>query len=106
MNNSEKNRMIEAMLTFFAEFQLNSQVNIKQEVVAELEAKMLPTKLFYSLKEVSHITGLSIRAIKERYRRGTLQVVYDNVTPLIPADSLNELVEKLNRQIINKRRAA
>ena len=95
-----------AFLMFLEEYIYNSHSELKKELIAEMEAKILPTKLFYSLKEVHHITGLSIRAIKGRYTRGTLQVVYDNVTPLIPADSLNELIDKLNRQIMKKKRAA
>jgi hypothetical protein len=91
-----------ALMAFLQDF----NEDWKDELKRELKGNQMPTKLFYSLKEVSHITGLSVRAIKERYRRGTLQVVYDGTTPLIPAESLNELVEKLNRQILTKRRAA
>ncbi len=91
-----------AFMAFFQDFNEDWKVEMKRE----LEGAQLPTKLFYSLKEVSHITGLSVRAIKERYRRGTLQVVYDCTTPLIPTESLNELVEKLRKQMINKMRAA
>ena len=100
------NSVASAFLAFLQEFNDDFKMEIRNELILEWESRVLPQKLFYNLKEVSHITGLSIRAIKERYRRGTLQVVYDGVTPLIPADSLNELVEKLNRQIINKKRAA
>lgn len=77
--------------------------NIKEELLKELEpiviAKYKAKKLFYSLKEVSHITGLTIHAIKGRYRRKNLSVVYDGTTPLIPSDEVNRLIEKLNKQL-------
>jgi hypothetical protein len=102
----DKNKALENAFLAFMAFLQDFNEDWKVEMKRELEGAQLPTKLFYSLKEVSHITGLSVRAIKERYRRGTLQVVYDGTTPLIPAESLNELVEKLNRQILTKKRAA
>ncbi len=100
------NSIAAALLAFLVEYDDDFKMEFRKELLFDLESKILPPKLFYNLKEVSHMTGLTIRAIKERYRRGTLQVVYDNTTPLIPADSLNELVEKLNRQILKKKRAA
>ena len=102
----DKNKALESTFLAFMAFLQDFNEDWKDELKKELKGNQLPTKLFYSLKEVSHITGLSVRAIKERYRRGTLQVVYDGTTPLIPAESLNELVEKLNRQILTKKRAA
>jgi hypothetical protein len=103
---NNKNDIAQGFLAFLLDYHENFKLEIKQELINEFDSKKLPVKLFYSLKETSFITGLSVRAIKERYRRGTLEVVYDGVTPLIPADSLNELLEKLNRQIMNKKRAA
>jgi hypothetical protein len=102
----DKNKALENAFLAFMTFLQDFNDDWKDELKRELEGNQMPTKLFYSLKEVTHITGLSIRAVKERYRRGTLQVVYDGTTPLIPVESLNELVEKLNRQIMNKKRAA
>jgi hypothetical protein len=101
-----RNKDLENAFLAFMAFLQDFNEDWKDELKKELEIKQLPTKLFYSLKEVSHVTGLTVRAIKERYRRGTLQVVYEGTTPLIPAESLDELIEKLRKQMVSKRRAA
>jgi hypothetical protein len=102
----DRNKALENAFLAFMAFLQDFNEDWKDELKRELQANQLPTKLFYNLKEVSHITGLSVRAIKERYRRGTLQVVYDGTTPLIPTESLDELIEKLRKQMVSKRRAA
>lgn len=102
----DKTKALENAFMAFMSFLQDFNEDWKDELKRELNAQQLPTKLFYSLKEVSHITGLTVRAIKERYRRGTLQVVYDGTTPLIPTESLDELVEKLRKQMLNNRRAS
>lgn len=58
-------------------------------------------KKYYSLKEVSFITGLSVLALKGRYKRGTLAVVYEGQTPLIPSSEVDRLLTKLERQKTN-----
>jgi hypothetical protein len=102
----DKNKALENAFKAFMSFLQDFNEDWKDELKRELNAQQLPTKLFYNLKEVSHITGLTVRAIKERYRRGTLQVVYDGTTPLIPTESLDELVEKLRKQMLNRSRVA
>jgi len=79
---------------------------IKDELMSELmdnvkdliESKVRIRKQFYSLKEVSYLTGLTINAIKGRYRRGTLKVVYEGTTPLIPTPEVERLIKKLKLQ--------
>ena len=102
----DKNKALENAFLAFMTFLQDFNDDWKEEIKRELEAQQLPKKLFYSLKEVSHITGLTERAIKGRYNRKTLQVVYDGTTPLIPAESLDELIEKLRKQMLNRKRAA
>ena len=105
-NNKSKNKsLLNAFMTFLQDFSEEFKEDIKSELMIELDSKVLPPKLFYSLKEVSHITGLSVRAIKGRYGRGTLDVVYEATTPLIPATEVSMLVDKLNRQRLNKKAA-
>jgi hypothetical protein len=64
----------------------------------EMEIQKPQEKQFYSLKEMSYITGLSVNAIKGRYRRQTLIVVYEGQTPLIPSDEVKRILFKLERQ--------
>ena len=71
---------------------------VKDEVKRLVDQQTTIEKKMYSLKEVSYITGLSIHAIKGRYRRGNLDVVYEGQTPLIPADEVDRLIDKLERQ--------
>jgi hypothetical protein len=78
---------------------------VKDEILNELKADFTQlkesrgvSKLYYSIKEVSELTGLTFNAVKGRQRRGTLKVVYEGQTPLIPSDEVNKLVARLDRQ--------
>jgi hypothetical protein len=73
---------------------------IVKEVLFQLrnEIQSPNKKLFYSLAEVSEITGLTKISIKGRYRRGTLKVVYSGNKPLIPASELEIFLNRLGGQ--------
>ena len=77
---------------------------LKDEIIREIlgvlriEFSRPMKKEFYSLEEVSEITGLSKSSIKGRYRRGTIQRVYSGNKPLIPATEVEKLLHKLNLQ--------
>ena len=73
---------------------------IVKEVLFQLrnEIQSPNKKLFYSLAEVSEITGLTKISIKGRYRRGTLKVVYSGIKPLIPASELEIFLNRLGGQ--------
>lgn len=77
---------------------------LKDEIIREIlgvlriEFSRPMKKEFYSLEEVSEITGLPISSIKGRYRRGTIQRVYSGNKPLIPATEVEKLLHKLNLQ--------
>jgi hypothetical protein len=73
-------------------------LEITRDLISIVEERMKPKKAFYSLKEVSFITGLSVHAIKGRYRRKTLKVSYEGGTPLIPADEVDRILQKLKIQ--------
>ncbi len=90
---------MKAALNFFlnalkTEFTKQIVMNIREEIEEKLKLK----KEYYSLKEVSFITGLAVGAIKGRYRRGSLKVVYDGITPLIPACEVERLLMRLKKQ--------
>jgi len=78
--------------------------DLKNEIICEVlgiirrEFSKPTKKEFYSLEEVSVITGLSKSSIKGRYRRGTIERVYSGNKPLIPARELEKLLYKLNLQ--------
>ena len=88
----------DAFIAFFEAF----KEEVKDEVMNEVERALIDRysvkKEYYSLKEVAHLTGLSVHAIKGRYRRSALAVVYEGQTPLIPADEVGRLLAKLERQ--------
>jgi hypothetical protein len=73
---------------------------IVKEVLFQLknEIQSPNKKLFYSLAEVSEITGLTKTSIKGRYKRGTLKVVYSGIKPLIPASELEIFLNRLGGQ--------
>jgi hypothetical protein len=77
---------------------------LKNEIICEVlgiirrEFSRPMKKEFYSLEEVSEITGLSKTSIKGRYRRGTIHRVYSGNKPLIPATEVEKLLHKLNLQ--------
>jgi len=72
---------------------------IMEKVINHFEGLMANNKEFYTLKEVSHITGLTERQIKNRYRNGTIKHIYDGGTPLIPSIELEKLLNKLKKQM-------
>jgi hypothetical protein len=77
---------------------------LKNEIIYEVlnilrrEISRPTKKEFYSLEEVSEITGLTKSSIKGRYRRGTIERVYSGNKPLIPAKEVEKLIFKLNQQ--------
>lgn len=73
---------------------------IVKEVLFQLrnEIQSPNKKMFYSLAEVSEITGLTKLSIKGRYKRGTLKVVYSSNRPLIPASELELFLNRLGGQ--------
>jgi hypothetical protein len=77
---------------------------LKNEIIHEIlgilriEFSRPMKKEFYSLEEVSEITGLTKTSIKGRYRRGTIERVYSGNKPLIPAKEVEKLLHKLNLQ--------
>ena len=77
---------------------------LKNEIICEVigiirrEFSKPTKKEFYSLEEVSVITGLTKSSIKGRYRRGTIERVYSGNKPLIPAKEVEKLLHKLNLQ--------
>ena len=82
----------------------NASEELKNEIIYEVlgvirrEFSKPTKKEFYSLEEVSVITGLTKSSIKGRYRRGTIERVYSGNKPLIPAKEVEKLIFKLNQQ--------
>lgn len=77
---------------------------LKDEIIREIlgvlriEFSRPLKKEFYSLEEVSEITGLTKSSIKGCYRRGTIERVYSGNIPLIPAKEVEKLLHRLNLQ--------
>ena len=91
------------MNNYFLQLLAELKNQIILEVLTQLrnETNRSARKEYYSLKEVSEITGLTINSIKGRYRRGTLRVVYSNNRPLIPASELERFLNRLGGQYRN-----
>jgi predicted RNA-binding protein with RPS1 domain len=81
--------------------ELKSEIanEVIQHIISHLEVKNNVAKEFYTLEEVSSITGLSIRQIKYRYKIGKMNPVYDGTQPLIPTVELDRYLNRLRIQI-------
>ena len=81
--------------------ELKSEIanEVIQHIISHLEIQNAVKKEFYTLEEVSSITGLSIRQIKYRYKNGKMNPVYDGTTPLIPKLELDRYLNRLMIQI-------
>lgn len=90
--------MENSVLKLIDEIKTELMMEIMGDLNNLIESKTKLRKEFYSLKEVSYITGLSVHAIKGRYRRKTLKVAYEGGTPLIPTEEVERLVNKLKLQ--------
>ena len=90
--------MENSVLKLIDEIKAELRMEIMGDINNLIESKVKLRKEFYSLKEVSHITGLTVNAIKGRYRRKTLKVAYEGVTPLIPTNEVERLLQKLKLQ--------
>lgn len=90
--------MNEMMLKFFHAMKSEIIQEVMDKVLNHLEGLLTSRKEFYTLKEVSQITGLSVRQIKSRYRKGTIKHTYDGTTPLIPSIEVEKFLEKLKKQ--------
>ena len=90
--------MENSILILIEKIKAGLMMELMDNVKDLIESNITLRKEFYSLKEVSEVTGLSINAIKGRYRRGTLKVVYEGTTPLIPTAEVERLIKKLKLQ--------
>lgn len=70
-----------------------------QHIISHLEVKNNVAKEFYTLEEVSRITGLSKRQLKYRYKNGKMNPVYDGTQPLIPTLELDRYLNRLRVQM-------
>lgn len=91
-----KNNSIDIFLTFLNDYKEEIKEEIKNEILNEINNDN--KKLYYSIKETSQILGLSFNAVKGRQRRNNIEVVYEGTTPLVPADEINRLLNKLESQ--------
>lgn len=78
-------------------FILINQDKPTKQALIELIQSVRVEKKFYSLDEVSHITGLTKLALKGRRKRGTVKMINEGNCILIHRDEVNRLIEKLNK---------
>ncbi|MBI3136037.1 MAG: hypothetical protein HYZ14_15275 [Bacteroidetes bacterium] len=76
---------------------------VDRRVEEKLNRMASPQKLnegkeYYSLKEVSHITGITFLGLKGRQKRGTLKCVNEGNTVLVPKNELERILKLLSRQ--------
>lgn len=93
----DEKKLFEAFKAFLCDFKDEVATSAIDEVEKRLQER-LHAKVFYTLKEVEQITGISYEALKGRIKRKTLFSVKDGNIILIPKDELNGLIDKLNRQ--------
>lgn len=76
---------------------------LKSEVLNEVLKGMQvqqpqPKKLFYNLKELVQLTGITYLGLKGRLKRGTLKGAKDGNTWLVSAVEVERLINHLNHQ--------
>jgi len=91
--------MNDTIVKLINELKLEIANEVIQHIISHLEVKNNVAKEFYTLEEVSSITGLSIRQIKYRYKSGKMNPVYDGTQPLIPTVELDRYLNRLRVQI-------
>ena len=92
----EKEKMIESLMPFFElAVEIMSQ-KIKDEIANKQEIK----KLFFNLKELELITGITYLGLKGRIKRGTIKASKNGNTWLISSDEVERIVNQLHN---NKR---
>lgn len=91
--------MNDTIIKLITELKAEIANEVIQHIISQLEVKNNVAKEFYTLEEVSNITGLSIRQIKYRYKNGKINPVYDGTKPLIPTLELDKYLNRLRNQI-------
>jgi len=71
---------------------------VKDEVARLIIEPPQKTKLFYNLKELVEITGITYLGLKGRIKRGTLRASKCANTWLVSEDEVNRLIDKLEQQ--------
>ena len=72
---------------------------VDKQVQISLESYKKIHKKYYHIKEVHHITGITVSALKQRKYRGTLKAVNSEGTILIPIEEVQRLINECNLQI-------
>lgn len=91
--------MNDSIIKLITELKAEIANEVIQHIISHLEIQNAVKKEFYTLEEVSSITGLSIRQIKYRYKSGKMNPVYDGTQPLIPTLELDRYLNRLRNQI-------
>ena len=93
------NTEFEDLLKLFSAHITNAIENQVREQLKDISNQPAQRKLYYNLKEVSEITGISVCALKGRIHRKTLKAAHDSTTILIPTKELDRLLSKLDKQV-------
>lgn len=78
---------------------LEEEKKIKEVIDAHIKNHLLLQPLFYNLKTVESLLGISKIALKNRIRRGTIKAVKDGNIILIPKKEVQRLINALNFQL-------
>lgn len=92
--------MIEGLMPFFElAVKVMAQL-IKDEVNNQLQQEQNKpvTKLYYNLKELEQLTGISYLGLKGRIKRGTLKASKNANKWLVSNDEVQKLIDDLNRK--------
>lgn len=90
--------LFDAFLSFMNDYKDEVKDEVKEMVDILLNDTHVP-KLFYTLKELEQMTGISFLALKGRIKRGTLIATNEGNVTLVRKDEVDRLIEKLNQQI-------
>lgn len=94
----EKQDLIAEMMPFF-ELALSVMAEkIKSDLLAEMDMQPPVKKLFYNLRELEVVTGITYLGLKGRIKRGTLMGVKSGNVWLVSTDEVTRFVNQLHHQ--------
>lgn len=93
----DERKLFDAFLAFLSDFKDEVEQSVTDKVEKRLKER-LHAKVFYTLKDLEQMTGITHEALKGRIKRGTLKAIKDGNTFLVTKDEVERFIERLNKQ--------
>lgn len=96
MKEDKVKELFNAFLAFLEDFKEGWKDEVKELLIQEQSKPV--SKLFYNLKELEKLTGISYLGLKGRIKRGTLKASKNANKWLVTKDEVQRLIDDLNRK--------